>query len=845
MRYVTQSTMQLSGFDSFFQRTRNRQRGLSIRWLVVLLFMIGAQAITESAVAQTATESKPVQVLNENVPDAIPNQYIIVFKHGTSREAVLATQNLVKQLDGTIKFTYSTALIGFSAKLPLDALKVLRTDSNIDFIEADQKVSLFTVQTNPPTGLDRTSERILPLDSRYTYSETGSGVHAYIIDSGIRATHNDFVGRVGAGTDLVLDGNGTNDCYNLSNPHNSHGTMVAGIVGGTQYGIARHVTLHPVRIADCNGNIASNAVAIAAVDWVTANAIHPAVANMSLGVCCSPSLDSAVSTSIGTGITYVAAAGNAGLDACGLSPASVSAVIAVGSINPTNDTRMIADPNGGTSGIGSCVDLFAPGVSILSAYNLQNISQGTGSGTSFAAPHVAGVAALYLQNHTAATPAEVWNAIHNADNVSTTPGWMGVINPGLNSPNELLHWGSLNSGMNDGDPHITTVDGVHYDFQGAGEYVSLRDHDGTEIQTRQTPIATTFNPGPNPYTGLATCVSLNTAVAARVGTHRVTYEPNISGKPDPSGLQLRVDGNLVALSANGLDLGSGGRVLPTPVGGIDIYFPNETILNVTPGWWASQNQWYLNVDVLRTRSDAGLMGVIASGSWLPAMPDGTSIGSMPVALHQRYVDLYDKFGDAWRVTEKTSLFDYAPGTSTSTFTLNSWPQENPPCTLAEAKPVKPTTTKRAELACRAVNDKHADCVFDVKVTGNAGFAKTYLASQKMRVGSIRVDITGDHDTSEVGEPAVFTATVMRNLLMAGEVPTGYVQFMLDGSKGGELVKLDSHGRAIWNTSRLNVGSHRVRASYIPARESVFLAGKSIEMIHTVVCSGCGRVHRVN
>jgi hypothetical protein len=472
-----------------------------------------------------------------------------------------------------------------------------------------------------------------------------------------------------------------------------------------------------------------------------------------------------------------------------------------------------------------------------------------------AAAHVSGVAALYLDSSNAATlpavatlpaipadrPTAVKNRIVNCvasicvPNIfGTTPGWAGVINAGTGSPNKLLHWGSRQDGYLDGDPHIKTVNGVHYDFQGAGEYVSLRDQGGMEIQTRMAAIATTFNPPTNPYTGLATCVSLNTAVAARVGKHRVSYQPNIGGTPDPSGLQLRLDGDLIDLGPDGLDLGSGGRVVKTVAGGIEIHFPNETILTATPGWWASQSKWYLNVDVLRTRSKEGLMGAIRPGSWLPALPDGTSLGPIPTALHERYIELYQKFGNAWRVTDKTSLFDYAPGTSTKTFTLQSWPPESPPCDIAGTEPVKPTTPQRAEGACREITGtRHADCVFDVRVTGNPGFAETYLLSQRIEAGSTTITVAGDQDTTQVGEWVTFTAIVAPSAWANRRVLTGAVQFSLDGSKVGEPVKLDSKGRATWETSRLKVGTHRVAASYIPSKGSGFLASTSRERIHTV------------
>lgn len=304
----------------------------------------------------------------------------------------------------------------------------------------------------------------------------------------------------------------------------------------------------------------------------------------------------------------------------------------------------------------------------------------------------------------------------------------------------------------DGDPHVTTANGVHYDFQGGGEYVVLKNASGLEIQTRQAPIATTFNPGPDGYDGLATCVSLNTAVAARVGGHRVTYQPNLSGVPDPSGLQLRLDGVLTTLGSTGMDLGGGGRITRTSVpGGLEIDFPDSHRLLVTPGWWGSQGKWYLNVDVVRApssdgiggamptraastaagaRSPGGIMGTIPLGSWLPALPDGTVMGPMPEALHQRYVDLYQRFGEAWRVNDRTSLFDYAPGTSTATFTLRSWPPEQPPCLVPGAEPARPVEPAVAEQACARVTGRHAhaDCVFDVRVTGHLGFADTYLNS---------------------------------------------------------------------------------------------------------------------
>lgn len=321
--------------------------------------------------------------------------------------------------------------------------------------------------------------------------------------------------------------------------------------------------------------------------------------------------------------------------------------------------------------------------------------------------------------------------------------WLG----GGTDATQLKHWldpGNTGVTSLNGDPHITTVNGIHYDFQGAGEYVSLRDNNGLEIQTRHSPIATTFNPGSDPHDGLATCVSLNTAVAARVGKHRVTYQPNLSGKPDPSGLQLRIDGVLTTLAATGQNLAGGGRIAKSGIpGGLEIHFPDTSILYVTPGWWASQSKWYLNVDIVRPKATdgaspgnfpaGGIAGAIAPTNWLPALPDGSSMGTMPASLHDRYVALYQKFGEAWRVTDNSSLFDYAQNTSTQTFTMREWPMEKPPCVIPKMKPARPVSQRVALAACIGIKDKatHANCVFDVRVTGNQGFAKTYLQTIKL------------------------------------------------------------------------------------------------------------------
>src|SRR5262249_51466616 len=236
-------------------------------------------------------------------------------------------------------------------------------------------------QSNATWGIDRIDQRNLPLSGTYTYNFTGAGVHAYIIDTGIRATHQNFGGRVSSqGFTAINDGNGTNDC-------NGHGTHVSGTVGSSTYGVAKGVTLHAVRVLSCSGSGSTSGV-IAGVDWVTQNRILPAVANMSLGGGVSTALDTAVNNSINSGVTYAIAAGDT--NPCTLSPARVAAALTVGATTMT-------DARSSFSNFGTCVDLFAPGSSITSTWNTSDTATNTISGTSMATPHVTGVAALYLQ----------------------------------------------------------------------------------------------------------------------------------------------------------------------------------------------------------------------------------------------------------------------------------------------------------------------------------------------------------------------------------------------------------------------------------------------------------------
>jgi hypothetical protein len=394
-----------------------------------------------------------------------------------------------------------------------------------------------------------------------------------------------------------------------------------------------------------------------------------------------------------------------------------------------------------------------------------------------------------------------------------------------------LH-GAPFTATNDGDPHITTTNGIHYNFQAAGEFTALRDIGGLEIQTRQSP-ASTFGLVFDGYTGLTTCVSLNTALAARVGRHRVTYQPNFKNAADPGGLQLRVDGALTPLTTAGLNLG-GGRIVQT-AGALEIDFPDGTVLIATPYFAAPQ--WFLNIGVYNTEVTEGIMGSIRQGSWLPALPNGTSVGTMP-ALNQRYAVLNQTFANAWRVSNATSLFDYAPGTSTATFTFAEWPAEKGSCLVPNhPKPVKPLDQVRAREICRPVTGKtrNADCVFDVAATGVPGFAQAYLLTQRIEEGATTITVSGNLApiNAPIAKPAPFLTATVARLAAGGRTPAGTVQFMLDGQTIGKPVRLDARGSARSTAAGQKPGEHRLSARYLPDKGSVFMPSSSKEKVMVV------------
>ncbi|WP_228771694.1 S8 family peptidase [Actinokineospora iranica] len=353
---------------------------------------------------------------------AISGSYIVVLKDGVSAAATTDAQ--ARAYSATVRYRYGSVVRGYSATMGERQARRLAADPRVAYVEQDQTVSLLDTQTNPPSwGLDRVDQRDLSLNSAYTYLATAATVNAYVIDTGIRTTHSDFGGRAVWGTNTTGDGNNS-DCH-------GHGTHVAGTIGGTAHGVAKGVRLTAVKVLGCNGS-GTNSAVIAGIDWVTANAVRPAVANMSLGGNASAAIDDAVKRSITAGITYAVASGNNATDACGQSPARLG-----GANGPTLTVNASTKTDGKASfsNYGRCTDLFAPGSDITSAGKDSDTATRSLSGTSMAAPHVAGAAALYLAGNPTATPQQVKSGI--VGNASSAK----ITSVSGDTPNRLLYTG--------------------------------------------------------------------------------------------------------------------------------------------------------------------------------------------------------------------------------------------------------------------------------------------------------------------------------------------------------------------------------------------------------------------
>ena len=354
------------------------------------------------------------------VDDAIDGRYIIALDEPNGRSLTSIARiasTLTRLYGGRADYIYNTAFVGFAAKMSRLQAERLAADDRVRFVEQDAKVKLVASQSNPPWGLDRIDQAALPLNQGFDPGADGDGVNVYVIDTGIRRDHEDFGGRIGEGfssidetgqptgniLSAILDGITGNDGGEQGDDPtqdcNGHGTHVAGTVGGRQYGVAKGVMLHPVRVLGCDGSGSASGV-IAGIDWVTKNHVHPAVANLSLGSGASRSVDEAVERAVRAKVVVVAAAGNEDQDACDVSPARVKEALTVGATDK-NDARA------SFSNWGRCLDLFAPGQDIASAWFEGPRSTKTISGTSMAAPHVAGAAALILQAEPELKPVQV------------------------------------------------------------------------------------------------------------------------------------------------------------------------------------------------------------------------------------------------------------------------------------------------------------------------------------------------------------------------------------------------------------------------------------------------------
>lgn len=381
---------------------------------VLRLALASLTVLSAAAAMSQPGNSQPARPFAQS--QSIPGQYIVVFKDSVGNAPAEAA-NLARGAGGQLLHSYSWAIKGFAATLPAAAVQGILNNPNVDYVEQDQTVSLSQAQSPATWGLDRIDQVDRPLDTIYHYNYTGAGVKAYIVDTGIRADHLEFTGRLLSGFSAISDGRGTSDC-------NGHGTHVAGTVGGTTWGVAKQANLIPVRVLDCKGSGTWSGV-IAGIDWVANNGGSGSVANMSLGGGFSSSINAAVAGAVAQGVTMVVAAGNSNANACSYSPSSEPSAITVGATTS-------ADARASYSNYGTCLDLFAPGSSITSAWYTSNTASNIISGTSMASPHVAGVAALAIQANPGSTPAAIAQLLVS----NATLNHVG--SAGTGSPNKLL-----------------------------------------------------------------------------------------------------------------------------------------------------------------------------------------------------------------------------------------------------------------------------------------------------------------------------------------------------------------------------------------------------------------------
>lgn len=383
--------------------------------------LLGAVAVV-AALAAAPAQAQEGQVRLAGTANAVAGSYIVVLKDGVRSASLTArADGLAARYGGTVGRTYTKALHGFSARLSEAQARKLAADGSVAYVQQNQRFHITDTQQNPPSwGLDRVDQRDLPLDNAYTYATKADNVSAFIIDTGVRASHATFEGRAAGGFDAIDNDNDPNDGH-------GHGTHVAGTVGGAEYGLAKGVKIVPVRVLDDGGSGTTEQV-VAGIDWVAQNHSGPSVANMSLGGSVDDVLDQATKGAIASGVVFAVAAGNSGADASGFSPARVAEALTVAASDN-------ADNQASFSNFGSIVDIYAPGVGITSSWNDSDSGTNTISGTSMATPHVCGAAALYLAANPTATPADVAAALSE----KATPD--KIQNPGTGTPNRLLYTG--------------------------------------------------------------------------------------------------------------------------------------------------------------------------------------------------------------------------------------------------------------------------------------------------------------------------------------------------------------------------------------------------------------------
>ncbi|MER6238578.1 S8 family peptidase [Streptomyces clavifer] len=395
-------------------RTTKRRIAAAIATATTVALAVGAGAALPAQAAQPEG-----RILHAGTAEAVPGSYIVTLKQTAGFTASAARgRKLISGYGGKVERTYTAALNGYAATLSSAGAARLAADPAVASVEQDQRVHSTATQSNAPWGLDRIDQTNLPLSGTYTYPDSGGGgTTVYVLDTGVRITHQEIAGRASYGYDFV-----DNDA--TAQDGAGHGTHVATTVAGTTYGVAKKAKIVAVRVLGNDGS-GTTAGVIAGVDWITANHVASSVANVSLGGGASTTLDNAVRRSIASGVTYAIAAGNSGALASGYSPARVDTALTVGASTRT-------DARATYSNYGPVVDIFAPGSAITAGWNTSDSATYTGNGTSFAAPHVAGAAAVYLTNHPGASPAAVGAALVNG---ATSNVLTGV---GTGSPNKLL-----------------------------------------------------------------------------------------------------------------------------------------------------------------------------------------------------------------------------------------------------------------------------------------------------------------------------------------------------------------------------------------------------------------------